>query len=129
MIHEACKRGVLTRQLPLLRKEYARKRDVMERALHREIGDLVSWPKPRGGFFLWLTLPRGIDADRMLERAVEHGVIYVAGEAFFVNAVDDQGTDGKNTMRLCFSAPNLSHSEAPSSAPGEWKPNSACAPA
>src|SRR5262249_61118557 len=57
MIYEACKRGVLERQLPLLRREYARKRDAMEQALRRECGDLVSWPKPKGGFFLWLTLP------------------------------------------------------------------------
>jgi 2-aminoadipate transaminase len=106
MIYEACKRGVLERQLPLLRKEYARKRDVMEHALHHDLADLVSWPKPRGGFFLWLTLPIGIDADRMLERAIEHGVIYVAGEAFFVKGLDDRGNEGKNTLRLCFSAPS-----------------------
>jgi 2-aminoadipate transaminase len=52
MIYEACKRGVLERQLPVLRREYARKRDVMEQALRQECGDLVSWPKPKGGFFL-----------------------------------------------------------------------------
>jgi DNA-binding transcriptional MocR family regulator len=59
----------------------------------------VSWPDPRGGFFLWATLPEAIDADRMIPRAVSHGVIYVAGEAFYVN-----GT-GSNTIRLSFSAP------------------------
>jgi 2-aminoadipate transaminase len=106
IIYEACRRGVLDRQLPLLRKHYAHKRDVMEQALRRELGDLVRWPNPKGGFFLWLTLPGGLDADRMLERAVEHGVIYVAGEAFYVNG------EGKNTMRLCFSAPTPERIEA-----------------
>ncbi len=106
IIYEACKRGVLERQLPTLRQHYARKRDVMEQALRRELGNMVSWPKPRGGFFLWLTLPPAIDADRMLTRAVEEGVIYVAGEAFYVD-----GT-GKNTMRLCFSAPTADRIEA-----------------
>ena len=99
IIYEACRRGILDRQLPLLRRHYAHKRDVMEQALRRELGDLVRWPNPKGGFFLWLTLPGRLDADRMIERAVEHGVIYVAGEAFYVNG------EGKNTMRLCFSAP------------------------
>jgi len=99
MIYEACRRGVLERQLPILRQHYAHKRDVMEQALRRELGDRVSWPKPKGGFFLWVTLPRGIDADRMIARAIEHGVIYVAGEAFYVNG------EGRNTLRLSFSAP------------------------
>lgn len=112
IIYEACKRGVLERQLPVLRREYARKRDVMEQALRRDCGDLVSWPKPKGGFFLWLTLPPAIDADRMLERAIENGVIYVAGEAFFVNAIGDSFSRGSNTLRLCFSAPTAERIEA-----------------
>src|ERR1700751_3709783 len=84
----------------------------MEQGLRRECGDLGTWPKPRGGFFLWLTLPPALDADRMLERAIDNGVIYVAGEAFFVNALGDAGTSGKNTMRLCFSAPTAERIEA-----------------
>jgi 2-aminoadipate transaminase len=99
LIYEACRRGVLERRLPVLRAHYAHKRDVMEAALRRELGTAVSWPKPKGGFFLWLTLAAGLDADRMIPRAVEHGVIYVAGEAFYVNG------EGQNTLRLSFSAP------------------------
>jgi len=106
MIHEACRRGVLERQLPLLRRHYAHKRDVMEQALRREVGGLVTWPTPKGGFFLWLTLPRGVDADRMLARAIEEGVVYVAGEAFYVNG------EGQNTLRLSFSAPSDERIEA-----------------
>jgi 2-aminoadipate transaminase len=99
MIYEACKRGVLDRQLPVLRQHYARKRDVMEEALRREVGDGVSWPRPKGGFFLWVTLPPEIDAARMIARAIEQGVIYVTGDAFYVN------NSGQNTLRLSFSAP------------------------
>jgi 2-aminoadipate transaminase len=99
LVFEACRRGVLERQLPVLRAHYAHKRDVMEAALRRELGTAVSWPKPTGGFFLWLTLAAGLDADKMIPRAVEHGVIYVAGEAFYVNG------EGQNTLRLSFSAP------------------------
>jgi 2-aminoadipate transaminase len=99
VIFEACRRGVLDRQLPVLRRHYQQKRDVMERALRRELGETVSWPTPRGGFFLWMTVPAHIDTDAMIPRAVEHGVIYVAGEAFFVDR------QAANTMRLCFSTP------------------------
>jgi DNA-binding transcriptional MocR family regulator len=78
----------------------------MEDALHRELGDIATWPAPRGGFFLWLTLPPAIDADRMVPRAVEEGVIYVAGEAFYVNG------QGQNTLRLSFSAPTPARIDA-----------------
>jgi DNA-binding transcriptional MocR family regulator len=73
----------------------------MVEALQREFGSEVTWPSPRGGFFLWATLPAAIDADAMLARAVQHGVIYVAGEAFFV---DNSGA-GRHIVRLAFSAP------------------------
>jgi 2-aminoadipate transaminase len=99
VVYEACRRGVLDRQLPRLRSHYQHKRTVMEQALTRELGNTVTWPAPKGGFFLWLTLPAEIDADAMISRAVEHGVIYVAGGAFFVDR------QAGNTMRLSFSAP------------------------
>ena len=92
VVFEACRRGVLDRQLPKLRAHYQHKRDVMVDALHSAFGSEVTWPAPRGGFFLWAALPPGIDADGMIPRAVEHGVIYVAGEAFFVDGTG-QGSD------------------------------------
>jgi len=106
IVFEACRRGLLDRQLPILRRHYQHKRDVMEAALRRDLKDFVSWPAPKGGFFLWLTLPPDIDADAMIPRAVEHGVIYVAGDAFFVDAGSPiAGAPRANTMRLSFSAP------------------------
>ena len=99
VIYEACRRGILHRQLPLLRRHYQQKRDVMVESLRSAFGDRLSWPAPRGGFFLWATLPDRIDADRLIPRALNHGVIYVAGDAFFVNG------SGKNLVRLSFSAP------------------------
>jgi 2-aminoadipate transaminase len=99
IVYEACRRGLLQRQLPLLRRHYQEKRDVMVGALHAAFGDDLSWLPPRGGFFLWATLPFGVDADRLVPRAIAHGVIYVAGEAFFVNGA------GQNLVRLSFSSP------------------------
>jgi 2-aminoadipate transaminase len=99
MVHEAYSRGWLTRQIPVLRRHYQHKRDVMAAALDRELGDLISYPQPKGGFFLWATLPGHVSADAMLDAALSHGVVYVAGSAFFVDG------SGHNTLRLCFSAP------------------------
>jgi len=110
IVFEACRRGLLHRQLPALRRHYQQKRDVMVQALRAALGTSVTWPAPRGGFFLWATLPDGIDADLMLARAVDHGVIYVAGDAFFVSGPREGGDESRgpaprNLVRLSFSAP------------------------
>ena len=100
IVYEACRRGILQRQLPLLRRHYQHKRDVMVDALHATFGDttVVAGTARR-------VLPLGDAArpdrcGRCSTRAVDHGVIYVAGEAFFVD-----GSGRQNLMRLSFSAP------------------------
>ncbi|BCS33400.1 aminotransferase [Luteitalea sp. TBR-22] len=105
IVLEAITRGVLDRQLPRLRQAYAEKRDAMSRALATHVGDLASWRPPRGGFFLWVQLPEGVDARALLPSAIEAQVIYVAGAPFFVD-----GT-GANAMRLAFSAATASRIE------------------
>jgi 2-aminoadipate transaminase len=101
VVYEACRRGILERHLPVLRAHYQHKRDVMVAALRDAFGDRLAWPQPRGGFFLWATLPDAIDADALVPRAVESGVIYVPGQAFYVGG----SHDGRNIVRLSFSAP------------------------
>jgi 2-aminoadipate transaminase len=99
IVSGACRRGVLERQLPLLRAHYKQKRDVMSAALQETLGSTLQWNLSRGGFFLWVRLPEGLDAAKLLPRAVAHGVIYVAGDAFFVDG------GGQHYIRLSFSAP------------------------
>jgi 2-aminoadipate transaminase len=99
VVFQACTRGLLERHLPELRACYQHKRDVMVEALRQHFGSDLTWPEPRGGFFLWATLPRPLNANGLVARAVERGVVYVAGDAFFV---DGQGED---RIRLSFSAP------------------------
>jgi 2-aminoadipate transaminase len=100
IVYDVWKRGVLAARVPMLREYYQAKRRVMEAALEREMNGLVTWPEPRGGFFLWAFFGDAIDTDAMLEKAVGHGVVYVAGSAFFV--------DGRRSgfARLSFSAPS-----------------------
>jgi 2-aminoadipate transaminase len=100
IIYEAYRKGILTGRLPMLRQFYQDKRTVMQTELRAQLGDLISWPEPKGGFFLWATLPERCSTDEMLPRAVEQRVIYVAGSAFYVD-----GTGG-NTLRLSFSLPS-----------------------
>ncbi len=114
MVLEAYHRGILQRQLPLLRRHYQQKRDAMVAALQQEMASRVQLQSPRGGFFVWAALPRQIDADAMIARAVEHGVIYVAGQAFFVDPAaghrrptPDAPGSGAHYIRLAFSAASL----------------------
>jgi len=100
VVAEACRRGVLQAQLPKLRAAYQAKRDVMARALSTHLAGRLQWTPPRGGFFLWVRLPPGLDGARLLPIAQQHGMIYVTGDAFFVNG------DGAAYVRLAFSAPS-----------------------
>jgi 2-aminoadipate transaminase len=103
IVYEVWRRGVLAARLPMMRAYYQRKRTLMAEALRRELGDLVSWPEPKGGFFLWTSFSGTVNTDAMLPRAIATSVVYVAGSAFFA--------DGRsvNAARLSFSAPSAEH--------------------
>ena len=105
IVHEAVRCGAIGRLIPRLRELYRRKRDVMETALRAEVGSLMRWTQPRGGFFLWATLPEGQDDMALLGRALERRLVFVVGSAFFVD-----GT-GHDRIRLSFSAPTPSRIE------------------
>jgi 2-aminoadipate transaminase len=99
VVHEAVRRGALERLAPALRDRYRRKRDVMEKALRAGLGDRLRWSAPKGGFFLWATLPEGCDDQTLLARALDERLVFVIGSAFYVD-----GT-GHDRIRLSFSAP------------------------
>ena len=99
VVHEAVRRGVVAKLAPQLRALYRQKRDVMEQSINQEAGDRLTWLAPRGGFFLWVTLPDGCVDTELLDRALAHGLVFVTGSAFFVDG------SGHDTIRLSFSAP------------------------
>jgi 2-aminoadipate transaminase len=101
LVYEAVRRGVVERLAPKLRTLYQEKRTVMEAGIRSALGEQLTWPPPRGGFFLWATLPAGETDVALLERALAQGLIFVIGSAFFVD-----GT-GHDTIRLSFSSPSV----------------------
>ena len=64
-----------------------------------------TWPEPRGGFFLWASLPTDMDAEALLERAIARRVLFVIGTAFYVDG------GGRNAMRLSFAQPSAARIE------------------
>lgn len=81
------------------RAHYRVKRDAMLGALTRHMSGLT-WTKPEGGLFVWLTLPKGVDAGALLTRAIADGVAFVPGRAFHADG------GGGNTLRLSYSLPS-----------------------
>ncbi len=81
-----------------LRTTYQARRDHLLAALRREMPEGVSWTKPEGGMFIWLTLPEAMDgADLLAQSLKTERVAFVPGRAFFAD-----GSNG-NTLRLSFS--------------------------
>jgi hypothetical protein len=62
---------------------YGRRRDAMLSALARYMPPGVTWTRPEGGMFTWVTLPDGIDSARLLPEPLEAGIAFVPGAAFF----------------------------------------------
>ena len=91
------KNGHLKHHIEELVDAYREKRDLMLSTLHEVMPQGVSWTRPEGGLFLWLTLPKHMDATELLHKAVENKVAYVAGVDFYPDA------RAKNDMRLNFS--------------------------
>jgi 2-aminoadipate transaminase len=77
---------------------YKHKRDLMLSLLEKHMPESVTWTHPQGGLFLFLTLPKGFEAVKFYDVALNRGVAYVAGEFFHT----DQRL-GHNTMRMNFS--------------------------
>ena len=76
---------------------YRGKLEAMLGAIEKYMPEGVTWTRPEGGLFLFLTLPEGYDAEELFQIAIEKNVAFVLGTVFFVNG------GGKNTMRINFS--------------------------
>ncbi|WOQ17066.1 PLP-dependent aminotransferase family protein [Raineyella sp. W15-4] len=86
-------------QIDVFRDMYRERRDAMLKALTEYMPAGSSWTHPRGGFFVWLTVPVGIDSQAMLPRAVTNRVAYTPGTAFYA---DDLGA---RNIRLSYCYP------------------------
>lgn len=85
-------------QVETFRGVYRERRDAALEAMDEYLPGLET-TKPDGGFYLWVTLPEGIDSKAMLPLAVKELVAYTPGTAFY-----GDGT-GQNKLRICYSYP------------------------
>ena len=91
-------RSVFDDQIGKIVSLYRGRRDLMLNALAEHMPDGVSWTKPEGGMFIWVTLPEDMDGAELLAFSLQHeNVAFVPGKAFFADG------SGANSLRLSFS--------------------------
>jgi 2-aminoadipate transaminase len=95
-VYEVVKDGFLDRHLPVVRELYREQCGFMLDALSREFPASVTWTRPQGGMFIWVTLPTHIDSAKLLGRAIAEKVAFVPGAPFYA------GVPATNTLRLSF---------------------------
>ncbi|TDD48503.1 PLP-dependent aminotransferase family protein [Nonomuraea terrae] len=86
-------------QIKSFRELYRERRDALLEALDALMPPEVTWTRPAGGFFVWATLPEGLDSKAILPRAVAERVAFVPGTGFFSDG------SGARHMRLSFCYP------------------------
>jgi 2-aminoadipate transaminase len=97
MVSEVLKDGFIDRHVPTIRALYKAQCHAMLEALAQEMAGLdVVWNSPDGGMFLWVRLPAGMNAVELLPKAVDKGVAFVPGSAFYATEADPR------TLRLSF---------------------------
>ena len=97
MVSEVLKDGFIDRHVPTIRALYKSQCHAMLEALQKDMAGLdVVWNTPDGGMFLWVRLPEGMNAVELLPKAVDKGVAFVPGAAFYADHADPR------TLRLSF---------------------------
>jgi len=89
--------GLLDKQIQENIKFYRAKRDFMLAQMDRHFPPEATWNRPRGGFFIFVELPKNMDAGELFQRSVVKDVAFVTGRPFFVDG------SGHNTFRLSYS--------------------------
>jgi 2-aminoadipate transaminase len=87
-------------QVKTFTEAYRERRDAMLHALESYLPEGCTWNVPDGGFYVWLTVPEGIDTKAMLPRAVTARVAYASGTGFYADGL------GSRQLRLSYCYPS-----------------------
>ncbi|WP_061707451.1 aminotransferase-like domain-containing protein [Pseudenterobacter timonensis] len=96
MTCEYLKTGRLPGQIALIREAYRHKYALFAQALEADLGDVLTFHKPKGGMFLWARFNNGLNTTRWREKTLSNGVVYVPGEFFYCSEPDC------STLRVSF---------------------------
>jgi 2-aminoadipate transaminase len=99
--YEVARDGFLDEHIKLIRRVYGERRNVMLEALEEHFPPEVTWTRPLGGLFLWVTLPVGMDSHQLFEAALKENVAFVPGDSFYSH--NGFVNEGRRHFRLNFS--------------------------
>jgi 2-aminoadipate transaminase len=99
--YEVARDGFLDEHIKLIRRVYGERRDVMLQALEEYFPPEVTWTRPLGGLFLWVTLPHGMNSHLLFEAALKENVAFVPGDSFYSG--NGFASEGLRHFRLNFS--------------------------
>jgi len=94
IVYEFCASGAIDRSIETVRTALAERADALADALRSELPE-AEFVAPEGGYFMWLTLPRGTDVHALHHAAATRGVAFVKGTDFLLEG-------GENTLRLAY---------------------------
>ena len=97
--YEVARDGFLDEHVKRIRSVYRERRDVMLHALREFFPPEATWTHPKGGLFLWITLPEGVDCEELFRAALAENVAFVPGDSFYPR----NGHPPRAHMRLNFS--------------------------
>ena len=97
MVYYFLAQGFMDDQIQKVVDLYHGRRDVMLKILDESMPSGVTWTKPEGGMFVWITVPEHVDVQALFHKAIEKKVAFVTGSAFFVD-----GAVRANTLRVNF---------------------------
>ncbi|HEY1149151.1 MAG TPA: PLP-dependent aminotransferase family protein [Pseudoduganella sp.] len=96
VVHEVVKDGFLDQHIPTIRELYGNQCQAMLDAMAEHFPSSATWTKPEGGMFIWVNLPKQINAMELLDEAIKNKVAFVPGSPFYANEPET------NTLRLSF---------------------------
>jgi 2-aminoadipate transaminase len=96
MLDQLLRHYALDEHIRKIAENYGARMRQMQELLVKRMPEGIHWIEPKGGMFLWLELPDGLDAEALLKVAVQKGVAFVPGSAFYA------GEPKRNTARLNF---------------------------
>ncbi|MBD5470052.1 MAG: PLP-dependent aminotransferase family protein [Lachnospiraceae bacterium] len=94
LIWDYLKNNDLDMHIAKIKALYQKQAQAMMDAMDQYFPSTVTYTKPHGGMFLWVTLPEGVSAMSLFPKALEKKVAFVPGDPFYI------GIENANTMRL-----------------------------
>ncbi|GAA3460519.1 PLP-dependent aminotransferase family protein [Saccharothrix longispora] len=86
-------------QIKTYREAYRERRDAAVSALEQHMPRGSTWNKPNGGFYVWVTVPEGVNTKAMLPRAITQRVAYASGTGFYTDGL------GSRQLRISYCYP------------------------